>query len=139
MLIQLLPTQVADKWSDMRDDIASALPPTAGHDVNQVLFGLMVGVLQGWILMDEKQEVTKGYLITTNMRDITECVTTLIYCAILLDETASVDVKAEFETLRTYAKSRGSEKIGCFSSNPKLLANLKRVGFTVVGYATVDI
>ena len=139
MLIQLLPTQVADKWSDMRDDIASALPPTAGHDVNQVLFGLMVGVLQGWLLTDEKQEVTKGYLITTNMRDITDCVTTLIYCAILLDTEASVDLQAEFDTLRQYAKSRGSEKIACFSSNPRLLERLKGAGFTVVGYATVDV
>ena len=139
MLIQLLPTQVADKWSEMRDDIAGALPPTARHDVNQVLFGLMVGVLQGWLLMDEKQEVTKGYLITTNMRDITDCVTTLIYCAILLDDTASVDIQAEFSTLKQYAKSRGSGRIGCFSSNPKLLERLKSVGFTVAGYATVDV
>ena len=129
MLVMLLPEQLTDYWMAFEGHVERSMPPLASEyaDANQVLFSLMMGSSQCWVLMDQKQEV-KGFIITTTLLDISGVRTLIIYCAVIFDKTMSVDWKAELETMKKYAASRECVKLASFVANEKIIKALEAFG-----------
>lgn len=131
MLVALLPNQISDYWDLMKGDIASNPPPQADYgpyDSNRILYALMVGMMQCWLVNDKEQK-TKGFVLTTVLSDVSGVRTLLIYNAIVL-ENASTSLWSEgWDTLVTFARTRGCSKIGSFIQNEKIIAMLEKQDF----------
>ncbi|MFA5037881.1 MAG: hypothetical protein WC479_11990 [Candidatus Izemoplasmatales bacterium] len=143
MLIQLPLTQVSDHWPFIKDRVSDSLPVIAdrGSDVNSILYGLMVGTMQMWKISDtpDPDGVTRGFVLTTILGDVSDTPTFLVYMIIILDKRAKINPSADFNTLKTYATSRGCTKIGAFLENEKIISLLKDNGFKLSTYASIDV
>lgn len=127
MLVALLPEQVSDMWPILKGHIDDSLPPTGDwgpYDMNTILFNLLSGYAQIWLYKNDLQE-NQGFITTTIMNDISGVRTLLIYNIIVIDKSAKVDWIREFETLKTFAHSRGCSKIGSYVMNQKILNIIK--------------
>ena len=128
MLIRLLPEQIMARWQGLEGHVERSLPPIAiGADANQVMYSLLMETSQCWTLVD-KEEQDKGFLITTTFLDISDVRTLLVYEAVIFDKDFEVDWKAEFETLREFAKARSCHKVAAFVANRKVVDWLKDFG-----------
>jgi hypothetical protein len=110
----------------LRDHVNDSLPPTADwgdYDMNFILSSLMIGNAQCWLEQDEKD--LNGFIITTIIRDISGVATLLLYNVVALNTAAKVDYKACFDTLKTFAISKGCSKIAAYVMNEKILAMMK--------------
>ena len=143
MLVQLPLTQVSDHWPFVKDRISSSLPAIADKDadISNILYGLMIGTMQMWKISDtpEPTGVTRGFVLTTILGDVSDTPTFLVYMVIILDKRAKINPAADFNTLKTYATSRGCTKIGVFLDNEKIISLLKDSGFKLSTYASIDI
>ena len=143
MLIQLPLTQVSDHWPFIKDRVAQHYPAIAEKNAptESILYALMVGTMQMWKISDtpSPDSITRGFILTTILGDVTDTATLLIYEAIILDKRAKVNPTEDFETLKGYAKSRGCTKIGVFLDNEKILTLLTEGGFSTTTYASIEI
>lgn len=143
MLVPVLPSNVTDYWPSFEGHIEKSLPPTASIidvDVNQILYSLMIGSMQCWLFMDSKEQITKGFILTTSFRDVSDVGTLIIYCAIIFDKTTQVEWKEELGTLKKFAIHMKCDRIAAFIANKNILAILKEWGAnTEFTYATLDV
>jgi len=132
MLVQLLRTQISDYWPLIKPHVENHLPPVTdiSHaDTTQVLYCLMIGIMQCWLFVDkENQDKPLGFVLTAPMNDVTDVKTLLIYNVILLDKTAKVVWEEEYNTLSGFAKSLGCVKLAAFVENQKIISALEKVG-----------
>jgi GH15 family glucan-1,4-alpha-glucosidase len=141
MLVLLLRTQVSDYWPMMEPHILQSLPPTV-HSVDSahMLASLMIGMAQVWLFTNKKQDSHLGFVITTNVLDLSETRTMLVYNAILLDKTAKIVWEEEWNTLRRYAKETGCTKIAAYVANSKIIKVLNERGAdTKFTYVNMDL
>ena len=127
MLAALLPNQVSDHWELLKKDIENSLPPIADYgpyDLNALLYSCMVGAMQVWLVQDKEQK-NKGFVTTSILRDVSGVSTLIIYNAIMVENTPVSDWASGYDTLVTFARSKGCAKIGAFVMNEKILAILK--------------
>lgn len=128
MLVQLLPEQVASRWPMIQEQVEKSLPPIAtGANVDSVYYSLLMERSQMWVLQD-KDEVDKGFLITTSFLDISEIRTLLIYEAVILDKKMKIDWSKEYATLKTFAKAHNCSHIAAFVANKRVVEWLQSVG-----------
>ena len=143
MLIQLPLTQVSDHWPFIKDRIVDCLPDVAdkSSNINSILYALIVGTMQMWKISDTPAPdgVTRGFVLTTILGDVSDTATLLVYMVIILDKRAKINPKADLSTLSKYGKSRGCTKLGVFVSNGKIIDLLKTVNFSTTTYASIDI
>jgi hypothetical protein len=143
VLIQLPLTQVSDHWIFVKDRLPALLPDIAdeGANVNNILYALMVGVMQLWKISDTPapDAISRGFVLTTILGDVTDSATLLVYAVIIIDKRAKVDPDADLNTICQYAKSRGCTKIGAFTGNEKVIELLKNKGFKTTTYASMDV
>lgn len=131
MLVAMLPSQVGDYWPFITKTLEDSLPPVASgtaYDLNQIMYSMMVGLMQGWVVMD-KEQANKGIVITTINRDHSGVATLIIYSAIILENTAANDWFSGYDTLVKFAHSKGCSKIGAYVKDKKILALLKEQDF----------
>ena len=138
MLVMLLPDQIYERWDSMEGHIERSLPPVASAvDVNQVLYSLLMGSAQCWVLMVNDEE--KGFLITTTLLELSNTRTLLIYCAIILDKEAKVDWADEYDTLKKFAGSRECSQIASFVDNEKVVEWLRNSGARCSTFVYADV
>lgn len=126
MLVALLPTQVPDFWEVIRPDLEENMPPISDYgpyDMNNILYGLMTGMMVCWIYTDREQRM-QGFLITTVLKDLSGVKSLLLYSIVLYTK-ESVDWRHEFETIKKHARSMGCAKIAAFILNKEVLKVLE--------------
>jgi hypothetical protein len=127
MLVALLPNQVSEYWPLFKGHIEDSMPPTGDwipYDMNLVLFHLIAGDANLWILKDKEHNVD-GLVLTTIYNDISGVRTLMLNNVVVVNKKAKVNWQIEFDTLKKYAYSKGCTKIGSFIMNQKLLDILK--------------
>lgn len=133
MLILLLPNQIAEKWGNIAKDLEDSLPPIVGtsYDMNSILNASLTGVLQYWLLKNEKQE-NSGLLITTvNVDPSSSTSMLMIYAAITYKGSKLGDWKSAYETLEKFAKLKGCKGIMGYSNNDVVVKYMKHLGCSI--------
>ena len=142
MLVLVLPDQVMSFWNSFEGHIEQSLPPIAsveGVDANQILYSLMIGSMQCWLYSDFEQS-TKGFILTTTFRDVTDIGTLLLYEVVIFDKEVQVEWKVELETMKKFALARDCRRIAAFIANKKVLSVLESWGVnTSFTFATLDL
>lgn len=134
MLVRLLPDDIEKRWPLLKDALLKSLPAYTNGSadaVNNLLFALLDGTLQCWILVeyDEKEPVIRAVLTTTMIVDIPSGTKNLMIYSLTAFEVLSQEVLTDgYSALREFAKSNGCYKITAFTDIPRIIEMVKSVG-----------
>lgn len=138
MLVRLLPDDIEKRWPNLKDAILASLPSYVNNEdedsINRLLFALLDGTLQCWILVEyeNKESKIRAVLTTTiTVDDLSGTRNLLIYSLTSFEQLTQDILMDGYSSLREFAKSNKCFKITAFTDIPRVIEMVKSVGGNV--------
>lgn len=135
MLVRLLPDQVSDNWSLIKQAIEETLHPTydeSPEKTNNIFESLLLGSMVCWASMKKKDDVSylEGILITTVMEDkFSKTRNLLVYCIYsFTNQSTDLSWEQGLCQLIEFGRSLRCTKLVGYTRNKNIIKYAQRIG-----------
>jgi hypothetical protein len=144
MITQLLPDQIATLWDYIKFAFEESIPPSVDkrlYDSNQVLFALLSGKAQCWIVYEKTINVRKfeGVVITEVIRDNIMGVRNLLIYSIYGENISNRSWREGLVALAKWGVRNGCKDIVGYTDNKLIIDKVLQFGGSVSTFISIPI